>query len=79
MDKETKQMFELMLNKLDEVNKRLDIMDTRQNEIYSMARSIEHSNNTHKAEIDNLNHKVAHNEGIINKIGDVINKSRSIK
>ena len=72
MDKETKQMFELVLNKLDS-------LDKRQNEIYSIVRSIEHSNNTHKAEIDNLNHKVAHNEGIINKIGDVINKSRSIK
>jgi len=72
VDKETKQMFELVLNKLDS-------LDKRQNEIYSIVRSIEHSNNTHKAEIDNLNHKVAHNEGIINKIGDVINKSRSIK
>ncbi|MFL0249139.1 M domain protein [Clostridium neuense] len=72
MDKETKQMFELMLNKLDS-------LDKRQNEIYSIVRSIEHSNNTHKAEIDNLNLKVAHSEGVINKIGDVINKSRSIK
>ncbi|PRR79216.1 M domain protein [Clostridium vincentii] len=79
MDNETKKMFEILINKLDNIDGRLTGMDerltgieTRQDEIFSVVNAIEHSSTTHKAEIDNMTHKIAHTEGIINKIGNVI-------
>ncbi|MGH4139604.1 M domain protein [Clostridium sp.] len=72
MDNETKKMFEMLM-------KKLDAMETRQDEIFSVVKAIEHSNTTHKAEIDNITYKVAHTEGTINKIGNVINENRAIK
>ena len=67
MDNETKQMFQLVLQKLDNIDlrfdsveKRLDGMEKRQDEIYNVVKSIEHSDNVTKDEIDNLTHKVAH-------------------
>jgi hypothetical protein len=79
LDKETKQMFELILQKLDNMEKRQENMEKRQDEIYSVVKSIEHSNNVRKAEIDNLTYKVAHVEGTINGVGELIEKRRSIK
>ncbi|AWI03131.1 hypothetical protein [Clostridium drakei] len=79
MDKETKQMFELILQKLNNMEKRQENMEIRQDEIYSVVKSIEHSNNVRKAEIDNLIYKVAHVEGTINGVGELIEKRRSIK
>lgn len=42
MDKEAKQMLDLIMEKLDN-------MEKRQDEIYSVVKSIEHSNNVRKA------------------------------
>jgi len=92
MDTEIKQMFELILQKLDSIDKRqdrmeerfdsmdkrLDGMGKRQDEIFSVVKSIEHSNNVRKAEIDNLTHKVAHVEGTISGIGEFIESRRAI-
>ncbi|MBU3158337.1 M domain protein [Clostridium frigoris] len=72
MDNETKKMFEMLM-------KKLDAMEARQDEIFSVVKAIEHSNTTHKAEIDNITYKVAHTEGTINKIGNVIIENRAIK
>jgi uncharacterized protein YegJ (DUF2314 family) len=79
MDKETKQMFELILQKLEKIDNRQENMEKRQDEIFSVVKAIEHSNNTHKAEIDNLTYKIAHTEGTINKIGDIIIERKAIK
>lgn len=100
MDSETNKMFELILQKLDNIDKRqetmekrldamdkrfeimekrLDAMEERQNEIYSVVKAIEHSSNVRKAEIDNLTYKVAHVEGTINGVGELIQSRRSIK
>lgn len=64
------------LNSMDERQKRMEI---RQDEIFSVVKAIEHSNTAHKAEIDNITYKVAHTEGTINKIGNVIIESRAVK
>lgn len=40
MDKETKQMFELILQKLNNMEKRQENMEIRQDEIYSVVKSI---------------------------------------
>ena len=86
MDKETKQMFEMILKKLDNMDEKFSNMDekisnmqVRQDEMFSVVKAIEHSNTTHKAEIDNIIYKVAHTEGTINKIGNVITESRLLK
>jgi len=79
LDKETKQMFELILQKLDSMEKKHDNMEKRQDEIYSVVKAIEHSSNVRKAEIDNLTYKVAHVEGTINGIGELIQDRRLIK
>jgi hypothetical protein len=72
MDTETKKMFEILI-------KKLDCIGTRQDEIFSVVKAIEHSNNEHKAEIDNITYKISHTEGTINKIGNVIAESRALK
>jgi len=107
MDNETKQIFEMLLKRLDSIEEgQKDLvesqnelmesqnelmesqkgmiesqrnMEMRQDEIFLVVKAIEHSNNTHKAEIDNLTYKVVHTEGTINKIGDVITERRAIK
>ncbi|MBU3159867.1 M domain protein [Clostridium frigoris] len=86
MDNETKKMFEILMKKLDTIEenqKEMYVsqknMEIRQDEIFSVVNAIEHSNTTHKAEIDNIIYKVAHTEGTINKIGDVISESRAVK
>jgi len=79
MDNETKKMFEMLMGKLDTISESQKNMEIRQDEIFSVVKAIEHSNTTHKAEIDNITYKVAHTEGIINKIGNVITESRAVK
>lgn len=93
MDNETKKMFEILMLKLDAIEEnqkgmderqkgiaeRQKNMEIRQDEIFSVVNAIEHSNTTHKAEIDNITYKIAHTEETINKIGNVINDSRAVK
>lgn len=107
MDNETKQMFELIINKLDKVETRLDKMETRldkmdgrfdkiddkfnefeggfggmesrQDEIFQIVKAIEHSNQVHKAEIDNMNFLIAHVEGTIQGVGEYIIGRRAVK
>ena len=106
MDSETKKVFELLIDKIDNLSEkqdcmgarldkieirldnmdarldkmetRLDNMEIRQDEMFSIVKAIEHSNATHKAELDNMTHKLAHTEGIFNKIGNVIVESRAL-
>ena len=70
MDKETREMFELVLDKLES-------MEKRQDEIFGVVKAIEHSNNAHKAEIDNLTHRVAHVEGTVTGVAEFIQKRRA--
>lgn len=93
MDNETKKMFEMLMKKLDTIEEsqkemkesqkvmeeRQKNMESRQDEIFSVVKAIEHSNTAHKAEIDNITYKVAHTEGTINKIGNIIIENRAIK
>jgi len=79
MDNETKKMLEMLMGKLDTISESQKNMEIRQDEIFSVVKAIEHSNTTHKAEIDNITYKISHTEGTINKIGNVINESRAVK
>jgi len=78
MDADTREMFGLILGKLDAMDKRLDAMETRQTEIFEVVKSIEHSNQVHKAEIDSLNIRTVHIEGTINAVGDAFNKRKAV-
>jgi hypothetical protein len=69
----------MLMKKLDTIEESQKNMKITQDEIFSVVKAIEHSNTTHKAEIDNITYKVAHTEGTINKIGDVISESRAVK
>ena len=71
VEKELKEMLGLILNKLDG-------LESRQDEIYLVVKAIEHSNQVHGAEIDNLKFKVSHMEGTINAVGDVITTRKAI-
>lgn len=68
-----------MVSRLENMEKQQESMGRRQDEIFSVVKAIEHSNNIHKAEIDNLTYKIAHTEGTINNIGDIIIERKAIK
>lgn len=71
MEKELKEMLGLILNKLDG-------LESRQDEIYLVVKAIEHNNEVHGAEIDNLKFKVSHMDGTINAVGNVITTRKAI-
>ncbi|HEY8805532.1 MAG TPA: hypothetical protein VIM42_10595 [Clostridium sp.] len=93
MDKETKQMFELILTKLDGMDKRqdtvekkLDGMDKRQDEVYIMQRGLEENAKVTRAEQDKMMHILSDIQGKVTKLtGEVeehenfISQIRSIK
>ena len=68
-----------MGERLNSIDERQKSMEIRQDEIFSVVKAIEYSNTAHKAEIDNITYKVAHTEGTINKIGNVIIEGRAVK
>jgi len=71
MEKEIKEMFGRILNKLDG-------LESRQDEIYLVVKAIEHNNLVNGAEIDNLKFKVSHMDGTINAVGNVITTRKAI-
>lgn len=77
MDNEIKQVLDLILNKLSNLEKRQESMEKRQDEIFNVVKAIEHSNNTGKADLDNLTHKVAHIEGTIDTAGKILQRKRA--
>ena len=93
MENELKDMLGLILNKLDRLESkmvglesrmvglesRMDKLESRQGEIYLVVTAIEHNNQVHRAEINNLQYKVDYVEGTINAIGEVITTRKAIK
>ena len=63
-----KQMFEMVLDKLN-------AMDSRQNEIFSVVKAIEHGNAVNRAEIDSLTYKVGNVAGTFLAVGEIIEKN----
>ena len=76
MDKETKNMLEAIVNKLDKLengmDNRLDRLEGRQDEIYTVVKSIEHSNEVHEAEMDQLNIRISKSESNLSRIKTAI-------
>ncbi|KGK91559.1 M domain protein [Desulfosporosinus sp. HMP52] len=65
-------------SKMNSLEIRMDHLESRQDETYLVVKAIEHSNQVHRAEIDNLRHSVANVEGTLSTIGEVITKRKAI-
>ena len=76
--KEMKEMLGVILNKLDGLESRMDRLESRQDEIFLVVKAIEHNNQVHGAEIDNLKFKVSQMEGTLNAVGNVITTRKAI-
>ena len=75
MDKETKQMFELILTKLDSMEQKQDSMeqkqdsmDKRQDEVYIMQRGLEENAKVTRAEQDKMMHILSDIQGKVTKL-----------
>lgn len=93
MDKDTKQMFELILNKIDGVDKRLsgmeqrlDGIEKRQDEMYIMQRNLEENAKMNSAERSKMMYAILDIQGKVTKLTEevdehdkVINQIRAIK
>lgn len=80
MDKETKQMFDLILNKLDGMdkrldgmNKRLDGMDKRLDEMYIMQRAMEENIKVTRAEQEKMMYIVSDIQGKLTTLTEEVN------
>jgi phage-related tail protein len=86
LDKETKQMFELILSKLDNIDKRQEGMEKRQDEMYLIQRSLEENTKVTRAEQDKMIYMLGDIQGKVTKLTEevdeheaVIKQIRSIK
>lgn len=86
MDKETKQMFELVLEKLGGMENRLDGIENRQDEMYAMQRSLEENAKVTRAEQEKMMYVLADIQGKVTKLTEevedhehFINQIRAIK
>ena len=70
--------FDGLESRMDRLESRMDRLESRQDEIYLIVNAIEHNNQVHRAEINNLQFKVDYVEGTINAIGDVITTRKAI-
>lgn len=79
MDNETKQMFELVLTKLDSMDKKQDIMeskldsmDKRQDEMYIMQRGLEENAKVTRAQQDKMMYILSDIQGKVTKLTEVV-------
>ena len=86
MDKDTKQMFDLIINKLDSMENRLEGMEKRQDEMYIMQRALEENAKVTRAEQEKMMYILADIQGKVTKLTEeveehetVINQIRAIK
>ena len=63
---------------MDKLELKMDKLELRQGEIYLVVKAIEHNNEVHGAEIDNIKFKVHNFEGTLNAMGDVITSRKAI-
>lgn len=91
MDNEMKDMLNLILGKLsrlEEGQKKLEkgqanlekgqvILEKRQDEMFRVVKAIESSNIEARAKQDSLEHRVAHIEGTVNAVGEVLRQERA--
>lgn len=86
VDSEIQKMFGLVLDKLESIDSRMERlesrmnnMEARQTEIFQVAKGIEHANQVHRAELDNVTVRPNYLEGTLNEIGKVIAVRGAVK
>ncbi len=72
MDKETKQMFELILTKLDSMDKKQDNMNKRQDEVYIMQRALEENAKVTTAEQEKMMYILYDIQGKVTKLTEEV-------
>ncbi|WP_461206535.1 hypothetical protein [Clostridium sp. DL1XJH146] len=85
MDNETKQMFQLIINKLDKVDVRLDKMDSRldnierkQDEMYLMQRALEENVKVTRAEQEKMMYIVADIQGKVTTLTEEVDEHERV-
>ena len=78
MDKETKQMFELVLQKLEGIDKRQENMEKSQGEMYIMQRGLEENAKVTRAQQEKMGYTLADIQGIVTKLSVEVQEHESI-
>lgn len=78
MDKETKQMFDLVLQKLEGIDKRQENMEKSQGEMYIMQRGLEENAKVTRANQDKMAYMLADIQGIVKKLSIEVEEHESI-
>jgi len=78
MDKETKQMFDLVLQKLEGIDKRQENMEKSQGEMYIMQRGLEENAKVTRANQDKMAYTLADIQGIVKKLSIEVEEHESI-
>ena len=78
MDKETKQMFELVLQKLEGIDKRQENMEKSQGEMYIMQRGLEENAKVTRAQQEKMGYTLADIQGIVTKLSVEVEEHESI-
>lgn len=78
MDKETKQMFELVLQKLDNMEKKQDSMEKKQEEMYLIQRSLEENIKVTRAEQDKMTYILSDIQGKVTKLTEKVDEHEAV-
>lgn len=78
MDKETKQMFELVLQKLDNMEKKQDNMEKKQEEMYLIQRSLEENIKVTRAEQDKMTYILSDIQGKVTKLTEKVDEHEAV-
>ncbi|MHC6178745.1 hypothetical protein ACYUJ6_02625 [Clostridium sp. JNZ X4-2] len=85
LDKETKQMFELVLQKLDNMEKKQDSMEKKQDnmekkqdEMYLIQRSLEENVKVTRAEQDKITYILSDIQGKVTKLTERVDEHESV-
>lgn len=78
MDKETKQMFDLILQKLDGIDKRQENMEKSQGEMYIMQRGLEENVKITRAQQEKMSYMLADVQGIVKKLSVEVSEHENL-
>lgn len=78
MDQETREMFQLILNKLDKQDSRMESMETRQGEMYSMLVALEENAKVTRASQDRMEYVLADILGKVNKLTTEVDEHENV-
>ncbi|MEY8000442.1 hypothetical protein AB8U03_09595 [Clostridium sp. Mt-5] len=78
MDKEAKQMFELVLQKLDNMEGKQDSMERKLDEMYLIQRSLEENIKVTRAEQDKMTYILSDIQGKVTKLTEKVDEHEAV-